>query len=378
MRHKLISWFKIKTVIKKELTLLLRDKVSLVSILIIPVLQVILYGFVLNSNPKHMPMAVVDEDRSVFSRTIIKAFENSQYYKITHEENNVKDAEKLLDNSKIQFFLFIPSSFSHDIVKGRQPHILFVADAINNMAAAGGINTAAGLESVALNDLLKGVLKVDSQPPPFKIIIEQKYNPTNKPQYYTIPGVMCLSLAMIMLTMTLMSVVQEKEHNTMESLLTTPTKPIEIMLGKIAPFVCIVYLQLCFVLVIARLLFAVPFVGSYLLLLVAAFPFIISSLFVGLLFSTMTSNQYQAAQIASFYVLPNFLFSGFIFPFYGMPKWAQILGEIFPLTHFLRIVNGIMIKGNNFYDIIPFLWPLILILLVLITITTLTYKQTLD
>jgi len=373
-----ISWFKIKTVIKKELLIIFRDKISLISILVIPVMQVILYGFVFNSNPKHMPLAIVDQDRGVFSRTLIKAFENSQYFKISHETDDIKTAEKLLDLSKVQFVLFIPSSFSHDLVKGKQPQILFEADTINNMASAGGIRAAASLESYALNDLFKGPISVLTTPSPFKIIIEQRYNPTEKPQYYTVPGILCLSLTMIMLTMTLMSVVREKENNTMESLLTTAAKPLEIMLGKITPFVIIVYVQLFFTLVIARIIFSVPFVGSYILLFLAAFPFIIASLFIGLLFSVITSNQYQAAQLASFYVLPNFLFSGFLFPYRGMPIWAQILGKIFPLTHFLRLVNGVMIKGSGLLEIIPFLWPLVLIMFGVITITTITYKQTLD
>jgi ABC-2 type transport system permease protein len=199
-----------------------------------------------------------------------------------------------------------------------------------------------------------------------------------QPQYYTVPGVLSLSLSIIMLTMTLMSVVYEKEHSTMESLLTTPVKPLEVMIGKVIPFVVIVYFQIFIILFLAKLVFNVPFIGSYLLLFVTAFPFVVSSLFVGLLFSIITSNQYQASQIASFYVLPNFLFSGFIFPFKGMPMWAQYFGEIFPLTHFLRLLIGIMVKGNNFFDILPFFLPSVLIMFILVVVTTVRYKQTLD
>lgn len=378
MSNKVFSLFKVKTILYKELFKLWRDKISLVSLLIIPVLQVILYGFVLNSNPKHMPLVVVDQNKTVFSRTIIAGLENSQYFTVTNEVSDIGKGERLLDQGKVQFMLFIPSSFSQELIQGKQPKILLKADAINNMACAGGISVAEHLQNYVLNDVLKGVMAPAPDKKPFSILIEQKYNPTGQPQYYTIPGVLCLSLSMITLTMTLMSVVYEKEHNTMESLLTTPVKPLEIMLGKIAPFVVIVYAQLFFILIVSQIIFGVPFLGSYLLLAVAAFPFIISSLFVGLLFSIITTNQYQAAQIGNFYVLPNFLFSGFIFPFHGMPMWAQIIGEIFPLTHFLRVLNSIMIKGGGFYDILPLFWPLVLITVILVTVTVMRYKQTLD
>lgn len=378
MKNSRFSWYRVKTVTKRELLQIWRDKISFTAMLIVPILQVILYGFVLNSNPKHMPMVVVDQNRTAFSRAIIKGFENTQYFDVVGELSDINKADRLLNTGKTQFVLFIPSTFSHDLVRGLQPAILLNADATNNMASSGGMNAAIALESRVLDDLLKGVIDTKQTPPPFEITVQQKFNPTGRPQYFSVPGVMCISLSLIMLTMTLMSVVREKEGSTMESLLITPAKPLEIMAGKVVPFMLVVYTQIMINLILARIVFDVPFAGSYLLFFVAALPFVVSSLFVGLFFSTITTNQYQASQLASLYALPNFIFSGFIFPYKGMPLWAQWFGEIFPLTHFLRIALGIMIKGNGFYAILPSLLPLTLIMVVLITITTLSYKQTLD
>jgi ABC-2 type transport system permease protein len=309
----------------------------------------------------------------------VSALENSGYYRITHRTDSEAEIDRLLAQGTVQFALTIPSDFSRKIQRGEQPVLLMEADATDPAATSNAIAALMTLNRSALDrDLTGGLEKLRSPPPPFELRIHRRYNPEGISQYNVVPGLIGVVLTMTMVIMTALAVTRERERGTMESLLATPVRPIEVMIGKIAPYIIVGYLQVVLILLAAWLLFDVPMLGSLTLLSLALVVFIAANLAVGFTFSTIARNQLQAMQMAFFFFLPSLLLSGFMFPFRGMPTWAQWLGEIFPLTHFLRIVRGIMLKGNSAADILPQVWPIGLFLLVVAVVALLRYRETLD
>jgi ABC-2 type transport system permease protein len=345
----------------------------------IPVMQLVLFGYAINSDPKLLPMALLSADQSIFARDFVAAVENSGYFRVTHRTSSEAELDDLLARGAVQFALTIPSDFSRKIQRGEQPVLLMEADATDPAATSNAIAALMTLNRSALDrDLTGGLEKLRSPPPPFELRIHRRYNPEGISQYNVVPGLIGVVLTMTMVIMTALAVTRERERGTMESLLATPVRPIEVMIGKIAPYIIVGYLQVILILLAAWLLFDVPMLGSLTLLSLALVVFIAANLAVGFTFSTIARNQLQAMQMAFFFFLPSLLLSGFMFPFRGMPAWAQWLGEVFPLTHFLRIVRGIMLKGNSAADILPQVWPIGLFLLVVATVALLRYRETLD
>jgi ABC-2 type transport system permease protein len=373
------SLARIWAVLLKEFIQMRRDRLTFAMIVGIPVMQLVLFGYAINSDPKLLPMALLSADQSIFTRDFVAAVENSGYFRVTHRTSSEADLDDLLARGEVQFALTIPSDFSRKIQRGEQPVLLMEADATDPAATSNAIAALMTLNRSALDrDLTGGLEKLRSPPPPFELRIHRRYNPEGISQYNVVPGLIGVVLTMTMVIMTALAVTRERERGTMESLLATPVRPIEVMIGKIAPYIIVGYLQVVLILLAAWLLFDVPMLGSLTLLSLALVVFIAANLAVGFTFSTIARNQLQAMQMAFFFFLPSLLLSGFMFPFRGMPTWAQWLGEIFPLTHFLRIVRGIMLKGNSAADILPQVWPIGLFLLVVAVVALLRYRETLD
>lgn len=376
------SFYRLRAVFLKELIQLLRDRITFVIILLIPLVQVILLGMVINSDPKQLPTVLIDRDNTPYSRELVTAMKNTQYFNFTHQVTSKGEADKLLAKGKVLFVVNIPEDFAHDIVRNLRPQVLVEADATNPMATSNPLKSINTIETLLADPHFLQLPTYSKRPinatTPFQFVISQKYNQAALPHYFSVPGVIGLTLSMTMLIMTLIAITTEIESGTMESLLTTPVRPIEVVIGKITPFIFIAYLQICGMLAIAKLVFAIPFRGSILLLLASAFPFIISSLMVGLTISVVAQKQFRAIQFANIFSLINVLFSGFVFPFQGMPIWGQWIGEALPLTHFLRILSGIMLKQNNFVEIWHSLWPLLIAMLVTMSLSVKTYKRSLD
>jgi ABC-2 type transport system permease protein len=373
------SLARIWAVLLKEFIQMRRDRLTFAMIVGIPVMQLVLFGYAINSDPKQLPMALLSADQSIFARDFVAAVENSGYFRVTHRTSSEAELDDLLARGAVQFALTIPSDFSRKIQRGEQPVLLMEADATDPAATSNAIAALMTLNRSALDrDLTGGLEKLRSPPPPFELRIHRRYNPEGISQYNVVPGLIGVVLTMTMVIMTALAVTRERERGTMESLLATPVRPIEVMIGKIAPYIIVGYLQVVLILLAAWLLFGVPMLGSLTLLSLALVVFIAANLAVGFTFSTIARNQLQAMQMAFFFFLPSLLLSGFMFPFRGMPAWAQWLGEVFPLTHFLRIVRGIMLKGNSAADILPQVWPIGLFLLVVATVALLRYRETLD
>jgi len=373
------SFIRIWAILLKEVLQLRRDRLTLAMIIGVPLMQLTLFGFAINFNPKALPTAASIADPGIFSRSIIAAMRNSSYFDLVAETRSPAEARKLLQEGKVLFVVEIPQNFSRDLVRGATPDLLMEVDATDPASSGFAIRAFDALATTALRDDLVGPLAARAQgPAPFNRVIHLLYNPESNTQYSIVPGLLAIILTMTMVLMTCMALTRERERGTYENLLAMPATPLEIMVGKIAPYVVVGMIQSTVVLVLAKYVFGVPVMGSLLLLAGALTLFIIANLAVGYTFSTIAQSQLQAMQMTVFFLLPAILLSGFAFPFAGMPGWAQDIGEILPSTHFLRIARGILLKGNDFANIMGELWPLALFTFVAGTIALLRFRRTLD
>jgi ABC-2 type transport system permease protein len=366
-------------IVVKEFIQMRRDRLTFGMMVGIPMIQLILFGYAINSNPKHLPTAIYAADNSVFSRTLVWGLKNSSYFDITREAHSAAEINKLLAEGRVQFAVTVPVDFSRDLLRGEKPDLLLEADATDPSAVGYAMAAVEQLASSVVNRDLTGPLaRLQAGAPPFNLVTHQHYNPESISQYNIVPGLMGVMLTMTMIIITGLAITRERERGTMENLLSTPAHPGEVIVGKIVPYIVVGYVQVVLVLLAAKFLFGVPMLGSVPLLLVLVLLFIVANLAVGITFSTIAQNQLQAVQMAFFFFLPSLLLSGYMFPFRGMPGWAQVLGECLPLTHFLRVVRGILLKGNGLAECGPDLWPIALFLVVMLVIGVKRYRQTLD
>ena len=366
-------------IIRKEFIQMRRDRLTFAMMFGIPILQLILFGFAINSDPKNLPVAVLASDNSPFARRFIHAMENSGYFQIVDHVETEEEARELLARGEVQFVLNLPSDFSRKLVRGERPAMLVQADATDPSAVSSAVQVMNEISRTAFDRDLAGPLqKLGAQRGPVELRIHLEYNPDRITQYNIVPGLMGVVLTMTMVMITALAVTRERERGTMESLLATPALPLEVMTGKIVPYILVGYVQVTVILLAARILFRVPMVGSLPLLYLCALSFIAATLAVGITISTLVRNQLQAMQMSFFFFLPSLLLSGFMFPFRGMPEWAQVIGQALPLTHFLRVLRGILLKGNGFPDVWPDIWPILAFGLLVMAFGALRYRRTLD
>lgn len=378
-KHAPFSFARLLGIIVKEFTQMRRDRLTFAMMLGIPLIQLTLFGFAINADPRHLPAAVVIADHGPFGRTILNSLKNSTYFDLVREVRTEREANDLLQRGQVQFVVNIPQNFTHDLLKGTRPVLLVEADATDPAATGVALGSLSTLLNNSLRNDLKGQLEfLKATDSPIDLRVHARYNPENITQYNIVPGLMGVILTMTMVMITGLAITRERERGTMENLLSMPTRPSEVLIGKIVPYILVGYIQVGVILVAAHVLFSVPMYGSILLLLLAALVFIAANLAMGITISTVARNQLQAMQMTFFVFLPSILLSGFMFPFRGMPHWAQMVGEVLPLTHFLRIVRGILLKGNAFPDVIGELWPIALFATLMLAIGVKRYRQTLD
>jgi ABC-2 type transport system permease protein len=365
--------------VMKEFVQMRRDRLTFGMMVGIPVLQLVLFGYAINSDPKHLPTGVVLADHGPFGRTLLHAIRTTDYFDVRRILASELEAEAAVRRGELLFVIHIPRDFTRDLLRGDRPAVLIVADATDPGASGPAIAAARQVFQVAVERDLKGPL-APLQPgePAIDLRIHARYNPEAVTQYNIVPGLMGVVLTMTMVMITGLAITRERERGTMENLLSMPTRPIEVMAGKILPFIFVGGVQAALIFVAGRALFHVPMMGEFAPLVAATLLFITANLAMGITFSTVATNQLQAVQMSFFFFLPSLLLSGFMFPFRGMPLWAQAVGEVFPLTHFLRIVRGIMLKGNGFPEISRELWPIALFALVVLTVGVKRYRRTLD
>jgi ABC-2 type transport system permease protein len=366
---------RIRAILLKEVIQMRRDRLTFAMIVGIPIIQLVLFGYAINTDPKHLPTGVVVADPGPVARAILAGMQVSGYFRID-EGLTEAGAEEALASGRLAFAVTVPADFHSDLVRGRNPVVLVEADASDPTAAANGI--AALPEIVRRAVAASAGPTLAAAPPAVEVIVHRRYNPEGVNTYNIVPGLIGTILTMTTTLMTALALTREAERGTMESLLAMPVRPLEIMVGKIVPYIGLGLLQVGVILIAAFLLFSVPMEGSLTLLLTAVLLFIAANVTLGYTFSTLARTQMQAMQMTFFYFLPSILLSGFMFPFRGMPVWAQTLGQILPLTHFLRAVRGIMLKGNDAAQTLPQLWPVAAFLVLIGTLALLRFRRTLD
>jgi ABC-2 type transport system permease protein len=374
-----ISFARLWGIEVKEFVQMRRDRLTFAMILGIPLLQLTLFGYAINSDPRRLPAAVLVADQGPQSRTLLAALKNSTYFDFTRQVHSEAEGREVLARGEVQFVINIPENFSRDFLRSDRPAVLIEADASDPAATGGALGALSTLLTSALQNDLKGPLAfLAGGASPVEVRVHSLYNPEAITQYNIVPGLMGVILTMTMIMITGLAITRERERGTMENLLSMPTRPIEVLVGKITPYIFVGYIQVAVILTAAHFLFHVPMNGSIALLLLVVLIFIAANLAMGITFSTIAKNQLQAMQMTFFVFLPSILLSGFMFPFRGMPHWAQVIAEVLPLTHFLRIVRGILLKGNGVAEIMPELWPIALFAAVILGIGIKRYRQTLD
>jgi len=370
------SFKRLLALLRKEWIQVRRDSMTLRMIIALPIMQLCLFGFAINTNPQHLPTGLLSQSHSKYERTLVAALRNTGYYDIQTMTSEA-EAERALAQGEVLFVIEIPAEFDRAVDRGDQPSILVDADA-TDPSAIGNATAALAAISNALDRDLPPVLQAQPASPAFGFVVHARYNPEQLTVLNVVPGLVCVVLMMSTLFVTTLSITRERERGTMENLLAMPVRPIEVMLAKIVPYVFIGYLQVLVILLVSTFVFALPIRGSLPLLLLALGLFIASNLALGITFSTVAANQMQATQLAQFTLMPSFLLSGFMFPFRGMPVWAQWIGELFPTTHAMRIVRGMLLKGNGLSAIVPELWPIVAFTLVVVAVAVWFYRETLD
>lgn len=373
------SWRRLYSIVRKEFTQVRRDRLTFAMMIGIPIIQLVLFGFAINSDPRHLPTAVVAGDASSITRRIVAAMETSRYYRIVTPDATVRQAQRMLKEGDVQFVLRFPEDFTVRLVRGEHPPLLLEADATDPIATGSALGAFPGIIDAALRSELTGALAVQgSAASPVDLRVHKHYNPEGITQYNVVPGIMGVILTMTMIMMTALGVTREVERGTMENLLSMPVIPLEVMIGKIVPYIMVAYIQVAVILLACRYIFGVPMDGNILLLLTEILFFVFANLTVGIVFSSIARNQMQAIQMTFFFFLPSILLSGFMFPFRGMPDWAQVLGEVLPLTHFLRIVRGILLKSWNMQNSLHDVAAMAIFTVVVMIIGLLRFRRTLD
>jgi len=379
MIGRILSLARLRTLIAKESIQMRRDKLTFGMMLGVPLMQIVLFGFAINTDPKELPAALVAPTQDRYTRAMVTALELTDYYRFVAPHASAAEAERMISRGEVAFVVTVPSDFGRRVERGDSPTILIEADASDPSVASGAVST---LGQVAADALLRETgqeaeaeARAESQ---LQVVVHRRYNPEGITQYNIVPGLLGVILQLTMVMMTSMALTRETERGTMENLLSMPATPLEIMLGKIVPYLVVGAVQVAEVLVAARAMFAIPFVGGLGLLLFGVFVFVLALVILGYLISTVSRTQMQAMQLTFFFLLPSIMLSGFMFPFRGMPLWAQYLGEIFPLTHFLRLVRGVMLKGAELADVTAPLVALGLFAGVLTLVTLARFRRTLD
>lgn len=373
-----VSALRIWAVMVKEFTQLSRDRLTYAMILLVPIVQLMLFGYAINNDPRHLPAAVLVQDQGPFARSVLSALDATGYFDIVTVARTPEDLDRALASGRAQFAITVPADFTHRVVRKDRPQILVEADASDPAATGTALAALAQLPASALAHDLAGAVGRAGDAAPFEVVIHRKYNPEGITAYNVVPGLLGIVLTLTLVMMTSLAVTRERERGTMEALLATPVRPLEVMAGKLAPYVGIGLIQTAVVLTLARGLFDVPMAGGWFGLAVGVLLFILGSLALGFLISTVARSQLQAMQMSFFYMLPSILLSGFAFPFRGMPDWAQLLGTLLPVTHFLRVVRGALLKGQGMGETWPSLLALALFLSVVASLAMARYRTTLD
>ncbi|MBA4696760.1 MAG: ABC transporter permease [Legionella sp.] len=367
--------------IRKEFILIRHDRGTIAMLVILPIMLLIVFGFAIQLDPKHLPTTIISYDHSPLTRHFTSALETSRYYRIVDTSNDERKKQAAFASSKISLAVTIPPNFSRKYIRGENPQLLVEMDGTDPGSYASALANMQPILNQALSSFEKRGLSSaapDRTKRQVNLVTHKRYNESNNSAFNIIPGLIGVLLTITMVVLTSTAITSERESGTMEMLLSTPMQPTELILGKVLPYIVLGYLQLTSILIFAKILVNLPIEGSLILLYLAATPFMIANLMIGMIFSTLANTPMQAIQMSVFFQLPSMFLSGYVFSFYGMPAWAQWLGHCVPMTYFIRITRGLLLKGNTMEQIIPNIIPLLIITLVLILLTRKVFRTTLD
>lgn len=374
-----LSWSRVFAVFLKELVQMRRDRPTFAIMIAMPVMQLVLFGYAINTDPRHLPAVVELREDGPLTRAFLASLTASSFVDIVAVSHDARESEAFIRSGEASFLISIPEGFERRLVRGERPQILIAADASDPVASGGALSAIERIAQAAFAPEFQGALGYLARaPPPYEIVVHRRYNPAGVSAFNIVPALLGVILTMTMVMITSIALTRETERGTMENLLATPVRPLEVMIGKTTPYIGVGAIQVAIVLIVSTLLFHIPFTGSFLAFAVAVTVFIFANLMLGYLISTVAKTQMQAMQMTFFVFLPSILLSGFMFPFRAMPGWAQAIGEALPITHFLRMVREIVLKEAGFADIWGDLWPLTLILLALAGAALLRFRRTLD
>ena len=377
--NSVFSFARLGALLMKEFIQMRRDRITFAMMLGVPLMQLLLFGYAINSDPKSLPAALVATSNDHYTRAIVSALQMTDYYRFDHVAASAEEAERLMANGTVAFVVTIPSDFARRVERGDNPRILIEADATDPSASSGAVSTLGTVASQALlREQGMQAAAAEAAKSQLQVVVHRRYNPEGISQYNIVPGLLGVILQMTMVMMTSIALTRETERGTMENLLAMPASPLEIMMGKVLPYLVVGAVQVAVVLVAAKALFAVPFTGSLSLLLSAILIFVLALVLLGYTISTMARTQMQALQLTFFFFLPSILLSGFMFPYRGMPGWAQIFGEILPLTHFLRIIRAVMLKGAEFSAVAVEIGWLAVFVVLFAGVALVRFRRTLD
>ncbi|WP_027040295.1 ABC transporter permease [Mesorhizobium ciceri] len=377
--NSVFSFARLGALLIKEFIQMRRDRITFAMMLGVPLIQLVLFGYAINNDPKSLPAALVATSNDPYTRAIVAALQTTGYYRFDHVAQSAAEAEFLISRGDVAFVVTIPADFARRVESGNNPQILIEADATDPAVASGAIST---LGTVASQALLRAQGTQEAAAEAAKgqldVVVHRRYNPEGISQYNIVPGLLGVILQMTMVMMTSIALTRETERGTMENLLAMPSSPLEIMMGKVLPYLAVGGVQVVVVLAAAKLLFAIPFTGSMSLLLTAVLIFVLALVLLGYTISTIARTQMQALQLTFFFFLPSIMLSGFMFPYRGMPDWAQAFGEIFPLTHFLRITRAVMLKGAELPAVAGEIGWLVVFVALFAGVALVRFRRTLD
>ena len=375
-----ISLLRIVGLIRKEFILIVRDRGTIAMLVVLPIMLLIVFGFAISLDPKNLPTTIISYDHSPLTRNFISNLQTSGYFKIV-DAADISSVKQKLNSGRISFAIIIPANFTRKFIRGENPQLLVEIDGSDPGSSASALGNVLPILNLAIEQFTQHGLagpKPNGSNRPVNLVIHRLYNESNQSSFNIVPGLIGVLLTITMVMLTSTAITSEVESGTMETLLSTPLLPTEIILGKVIPYIVLGYLQLTSVLIFGKLLIHIPIQGSLLLLYFAAAPFMIANLMVGMIFSTFARTPMQAMQLSTFFQLPSMFLSGYVFSFYGMPMWAQMIGRCLPMTYFIRITRGIMLKGNELKQILPNILPILLIAILLIILTRMIFRKTLD
>jgi ABC-2 type transport system permease protein len=371
------SFARFLAMLRKEWQQMRRDRATVGLTIALPLIQLFLFGSAINTNPHHLPTAVVSADHSPYERALLAALVNTSYFDL-YDYRSERDADRAMARGDVLFILRIPPDFARSIDRGESPEVLMEADATDSTAVGYATSALEAVVPAAVTRDLPPFLQGRGTAPAFRVVVHNRYNPEQLTAFNIIPGLIGTILIFSTLVITSLTITREREMGTMENLLAMPVRPLEVLLGKIVPYIGLGYVQVALILGVSVTVFRVPVMGSLPVLALGLGVFIAGNLATGFAISSLARTQMQAQQMAQFALLPSMLLSGFLFPFAGMPAWARAIGEVLPLTHALRICRGVLLKGNGLAEITPDLWPMALFAVVVGVISVLTYRRTLD